>query len=120
MKTLYTVEELRAIAAEARVAARDAADSYFDNNMNGQDCGACGFSWVTVQGFQRAAIKGNTKLGKNMLAAGFGKDHVRRFRMWNPAQMPVQSVDCLLAGSEAAARVLREYGFDAFADSRLD
>jgi hypothetical protein len=34
--------------------------------------------------------------------------------------MPVQNVDTLEAGAEAAAKVLRKYGFEAYSGSRLD
>ena len=116
MTTLnYTIEEVRAIVAEAKSEARKAADEFFQTKLGGQDQYACGFAWVNIYG-----IKGNTKLGRNMKAAGIRQSYDKAFQLWNPSGMPVQNVDTLEAGAEAAAEVFRKYGFDAYAGSRLD
>ena len=81
---------------------------------NGQH-GACGFAWVHVDGVK------STKIRNAMYAAGFRKPFGRSgIQLWNPAGMPVQSVAILEAGADAYAAVLRENGFNAYANSRLD
>lgn len=107
-----TQEQVNAIVAEAmqeaNKAARDALARYGDRD-------ACGFAWTNIY-----RIKGNTKLGKMLKAAGVRQDYTKAFQLWNPAKLPVQSVGILEAGAQAAADVFRKYGFEAYAGSRLD
>jgi hypothetical protein len=103
------------IVAEAKSAAREAAERFFQEKLNGRDQFACGFAWVDIFG-----IKGNTKLGKAFKEAGVSKSHTGAFQIWNPANMYVQNVDTLEAGAQAAADVFKKYGFSAYAGSRLD
>ena len=103
------------IVAEAKSAAREAAERFFQEKLNGRDQYACGFAWVDIFG-----IKGNTKLGKAFKEAGVSKSHTGAFQIWNPANMYVQNVDTLEAGAQAAADVFKRYGFTAYAGSRLD
>jgi len=103
------------IVAEAKSAAREAAERFFQEKLNGRDQFACGFAWVDIFG-----IKGNTKLGKAFKEAGVSKSHTGAFQIWNPADMYVQNVDTLEAGAQAAADVFKRYGFSAYAGSRLD
>ena len=103
------------IVAEAKSAAREAAERFFQEKLNGQDQFACGFAWVDIFG-----VKGNTKLGKAFKEAGVSKSHTGAFQIWNPADMYVQNVDTLEAGAQAAADVFKRYGFTAYAGSRLD
>ena len=103
------------IVAEAKSAAREAAERFFQEKLNGRDQFACGFAWVDIFG-----IKGNTKLGKAFKEAGVSKSHTGAFQIWNPAEMYVQNVDTLEAGAQAAADVFKKYGFSAYAGSRLD
>ena len=110
-----TVEKIQAIMAEAEQAAKQAATKYFNEVLGGQDRYACGFAWVNIYG-----IKGNTKLGKMLKAAGVRQDYTKAFQIWNPSGMFVQNVDTLEAGAEAAAEVFRTAGFEAYAGSRLD
>ena len=111
----YTQEQVTQIVAEAQTAARAAAEKFFQERLGGRDQYACGFAWTNIYG-----VKGNTKLGKMLKAAGVRQDYTRAFQLWNPAKMPVQNVDTLEAGAEAAAQVFRKYGFEAYAGSRLD
>ena len=112
----FTQTDINEIVAEAKDAAHQAATNYFHEVLRGQDRFACGFAWVDVYG-----VKGNTKLGKMLKAAGMRKDWTgKAFQIWNPANMPVQNVDTLEAGAEAAAGVFKKYGFNAYAGSRLD
>lgn len=110
--TITTVEQVEAIVAEARhealTAARAALAKYGDRD-------ACGFAWTNIYG-----VKGNTKLGKLLKAAGVRQDYTKAFQIWNPAGIGVQSMGILEAGAEAAADVFRKYGFTAYAGSRMD
>ena len=111
----FTQDQLTGIVQEAKTAAYTAADYFFKNTMRGQDSGACGFVWTNIYG-----IKGNTKLGKMLKAAGVSQDYTRAFQIWNPSQHGCQNIDTKEAGAVAAANVFRKYGFDAYAGSRLD
>ncbi len=111
----YTVQQVKDIVAEATQAATEAATLFFQTRLGGRDQFACGFAWVNIYG-----IKGNTKMGKVLKAAGIRQDYTKAFQLWNPAGLPVQNVDTLEAGAEAAAKVFQKYGFEAYAGSRLD
>jgi hypothetical protein len=111
----YTVEDIKAIVAEAKFEAAKAADKFFQEKLNGRDQYACGFAWVDIYG-----IKGNTRLGKAFKDAGVRKSYTGSYQIWNPAEMGVQNIDTLEAGAEAAAKVFEKYGFRAYAGSRLD
>jgi hypothetical protein len=111
----YTQEQVNQIVAEAKRAAYEAADDFFRDKLKGVDQYACGFAWVNIY-----KIKGNTKLGKMLKAAGVRQDYTKAFSLWNPSGLAVQNVDTLEAGARAAAKVLERYGFEAYAGSRLD
>ena len=111
----YTVQQIKDIVAQATQAATEAATLFFQTRLGGRDQFACGFAWVNIYG-----VKGNTKLGRNMKAAGVRQDYTKAFQLWNPSGLPVQNVDCKEVGAEAAAKVLQKYGFEAYAGSRLD
>ena len=108
----YTQEQINNIVFEARAAAdraaRDALAKYGDRD-------ACGFAWTNIYG-----VKGNTKLGKMLKAAGLRRSYDRSFQIWNPAGIGVQSMGILEAGADAAAQVFRRYGFESYAGSRMD
>lgn len=105
----YTRAQVEEIVAEAKQAAREAAELYFRDVLKGHDQWPCGFAWVDIYG-----VKGNTKLGKIFKAINLDQ------LMWNPANMPVQNMDVLYAGARAAADVLRAHGFNAVARDRID
>jgi len=111
----YTKEQVVAIVSEAKQAARQAADEFFQEKMGGRDQGCCGFAWVEIHG-----IKGNTQMGKTLKAAGVRQDYSRAFTIWNPSEHGTQNIDTKEAGAYAAARVFEKYGFQAYAGSRLD
>jgi hypothetical protein len=111
----YTQDQVNNIVAEAKQAARVSAEQFFQDKMGGVDQYSCGFAWTDIFG-----VKGNTRLGKMLKAAGLRKSYTGSFQIWNPANMPVQNIDTLEAGAEAAARVFERYGFQAYAGSRLD
>lgn len=112
---MYTVEDIRGIVDEARQAAYAAAQTYFNDVLDGVDQYACGFAWVSIHG-----IKGNTKIGRKLKAAGVEQSWDRSFQIWNPSGYPCQNIDTLEAGARAAAEVFKRYGFTAYAGSRLD
>jgi hypothetical protein len=111
----YTVDQIKAIVAEAKHEAYLAANKFFKEKLGGVDQYSCGFAWTDIFG-----IKGNTKLGRAMKDAGVRKSYTGSFQIWNPAEMAVQNIDTLEAGAEAAAKVFGRYGFTAYAGSRLD
>ena len=111
----YTQDQVNAIVAEAKTAAFEAADKFFKERLGGKDQYACGFAWTNIY-----KVKGNTKIGKMLKAAGVRQDYTKAFQLWNPAGYGCQNVDTLEAGAEAAAKVFQKYGFEAYAGSRLD
>lgn len=111
----FTQEQINNIVFEARAAADRAARQFFHDKLGGRDQYACGFAWCNIY-----KIKGNTKLGKMLKAAGVRQDYTKAFQIWNPSGLGVQNVDTLEAGAQAAADVFKSYGFEAYAGSRLD
>jgi hypothetical protein len=111
----YTVEQIKDIVAEAKAEARRAANEFFQTRLGGQDRYSCGFAWVNILG-----VKGNTKLGRAMKAAGIRQDYSKAFSIWNPSEHPCQNIDTKEAGALAAQKVFEKYGFQAYAGSRLD
>ena len=111
----YTVEQIKDIVREATQAAAQAADEFENKYFPNGGWGACGFAWVDIFG-----IKGNTKAGRAMKAAGITKSYNGAYQIWNPSKYPTQNVDTLEAGARAAADVFKRYGFTAYAGSRLD
>ena len=111
----YTQEQVNAIVQEAQSAAKAAATKFFNERLGGQDQYACGFAWTNIY-----KVKGNTRLGKMLKAAGVGQDYTKAFQLWNPSGLMVQNIDCKEEGARAAAEVFRKYGFEAYSGSRLD
>ena len=111
----YTVEQIRNLVDTAKTAAYEAADEHENKYYPEGGWGACGFAWVNIWG-----IKGNTKLGRAMKAAGIEKDYSGAHSIWNPSKYPTQNVSTLEAGAQAAAKVFKDAGFTAYAGSRLD
>ena len=111
-KLTLTQEQVNEIVAEAMQEANRAARAELALRGD-RDC--CGFAWTNIYG-----VKGNTRLGKMLKAAGVRQDYTKAFQLWNPAKLPVQSLNILEAGAQAAADVFRKYGFEAYAGSRLD
>ena len=116
----YAVEQLKEIITEAKSAAYKAADKYFKDRLGGKDQFSCGFAWVSLYDFNGVPIKGNSKIGRMLKAAGVDQDYRRIFQIWNPSEFGCQNIDTLEAGSRAAATVFNKYGFTAYAGSRLD
>ena len=118
---LYTVEDLKSIMQDAKNAASTAAQSFLDDwnaSTGGNQYGEpmyCGFAWVNIYN-----IKGNTRLGRAMKAAGYTKDYTGAYQIYNPAGYGGQSMDVKEAGARAAAQVFTHYGFTAYAGGRAD
>ena len=98
-----------------------AADTFEQAHFPNGGWGACGFAWVTVYPLH----KGNTRAGKAerrvLEQLGFRKDWTgKAYQLWNPSKYGTQNVDTLLAGARAAAQLLQQAGYKAYADSRLD
>ena len=108
----YTVEDLQAIKAAALQHANDAAIAHLE--QYGEHA-YCGFAWINIYD-----IKGNTKLGKRMKAAGFDKDYTGAYSIWNPSGLGTQCMSTKEAGADAAAKVFKAAGFTAYAGSRAD
>ena len=108
----YTVEEIKAIVQEAKTAARESAEAHIDEY--GEQW-YCGFAWVNIWD-----IKGNTKLGKRMKAAGLDKDYTGSYSIWNPSGLGTQCMSTKEAGARAASEVFKSYGFKCSAGSRAD
>ena len=111
----YTVEQIKAMLVEAQDAAYKAADEHEQEYYPDNGWGACGFAWVNIFG-----IKGNTKLGRAMKAAGYEQDYTRAFSIWNPSGLGTQCMSTKEAGARAAAQVFKDAGFTAYAGSRAD
>ena len=113
-KTLndYTVEDIQNIIALAKAEAYGAAMAHIE--QYGEQA-YCGFAWVNIWD-----IKGNTKLGKRMKAAGFEKDYSGAYSIWNPSGLGTQCMSTKEAGAYAAAKVFSAAGFTAYAGSRAD
>jgi hypothetical protein len=102
-------------------AAIDTTDAYIKDVLKGEDAFACGFAWINID----PRFKGNTRDGKAerkvIKELGFELDYTgKRFSLWNPSKSYFQNIDCKEAGARAAAKVLEDVGFDAYANSRLD
>ena len=108
----YTVEDLKTIKAAALQHAQDAAVEYMDKHG---EHAYCGFAWVNIYG-----VKGSTKLGRRMKAAGFEKDYTGAYSIWNPSGFGTQCMSTKEAGARAAADVYKAAGFKCSAGSRAD
>ena len=117
----YDAEAIRNILAEAKQAARIAAQSFLDDwneKTGGNQYGEpmyCGFASTKIYD-----VKGNTKLGKAFKAAGIEKDYGGAYSIWNPSEHRGQSMDVKEVGAQACAQVFKNYGFRAYMDSRAD
>ena len=101
---------------KALAAAEQASRAFADRHMNGEDGGACGFSWVDIYG-----VRSNSKLGQALKAVGFAKSYTGSLQLWN-RWWQGQSVDAGEHGATAYATVLKqELGIDKiYSGSRLD
>ena len=70
MTSVNNIIQVNTIVNEARQAAREAAERFFQEKLGGEDKYSCGFAWVEIYG-----VKGNTRLGKAFKAAGINKNY---------------------------------------------
>ena len=109
------------VHTEATTAAKKAVADFLDRwntQTGGNEYGEpmyCGFAWTSIHG-----VKGNTKLGKALKAAGIKQAWDRSFQIWDPAKHNGQSMDAKEVGAQACADVFRKYGFTAYMGSRAD
>lgn len=97
--------ELEVVNNVAKQRAAKAAKKYLDEAYDGKDNFPCGFAWARF-----SQIRKNSKLGKALAKIGIEwHDWVRRFEVWNPANIPVQNVDVKYVGARAFAEVWNEY-----------
>ena len=117
----YDADAIRNILAEAKQAAKVAAQAFQDDwneKTGGNEYGEpmyCGFASTKIYG-----VRGNTKLGKAFKAAGIEKDYSGAYSIWNPSEHRGQSMDVKEVGAQACAQVFKNYGFRAYMDSRAD
>ena len=111
---MLAIDNIESIHNEATLAAQAAARKFFDEKLGGRDQYACGFAWVTV------LEKASTRLGRRLKEIGFRKAYGGGLQLWDPSRFPCQNVDTLEAGAQAYADVLKKYGIEAYAGSRLD
>lgn len=112
--------EISNILDEAKEAANVAGSKFFNDYLNGVDAFPCGFAWVELDSFEGKKLKGNTKVGRALKAAGIEQDYKRVFSIWNPSGLYCQNLDAKLAGARAAVKVFEKYGFSGIALSRWD
>ena len=110
--------DIQEIHDEAKCAAVAAANARAGEW--GDRWGMCGFAWVKIYGHGGKKIHGNSKLAKALAKVGIKRDYQGVLSLWDPAGLMTQNVDIKEAGAEAYAKVLKKYGFAAYADSRLD
>ena len=111
---LLAIDNIESIHNEATQAAEAAAAKFFQEKLGGRDQYACGFAWVSV--FEKAS----TKLGRKLKEVGFRRSYDGGLQLWNPSNFGCQNVDTLEEGARAYAEVLKRYGIQAYAGSRLD
>lgn len=111
------IKDIEDIISEARTAAHHATLEHL-NKYGDRD--ACGFAWTTIYKFDGKKIKGNTRVGKALKAAGVDQSYDRTFQIWNPSGHGTQNIGAKEAGARAAADVFNRYGFEAYAGSRMD
>lgn len=93
---------------EARAEAKVLEDMYGDGYP-------CGFAWV------QSYVKGNTKEGKALKAAGFKKSYTGGYQLWNPSGTMVQNVDIKEAACKKYTEVFEKLtGIKLYVNSRLD
>ena len=75
----------------------------------------CGFAWVT------SYVKGNTKEGKALKAAGFKKSYSGGYQLWNPGNTFVQNVDIKEGACKKYVEIFEKLtGIKMYVSSRLD
>jgi hypothetical protein len=116
MTEINNIIQVNTIVNEAKQAAREAAEKFFQEKLGGKDQYSCGFAWVDIYG-----IKGNTRLGKAFKAAGIRKSYTGSYQIWNPVRKWVCKTSTPLKPvPKRLPRFLRNMVSSAYAGSRLD
>ena len=111
--------DIETIRIEMLTEAANAANQI--HAKRGDDWGACGFAWTTVYPKHKGTTRDGKTERKVLKELGFSKDWTgKSYQFWDPARYGGQNIDIKEAGAIAAANVLKKYGFDAYAGSRLD
>jgi len=109
------------LKTEMMIAAKKAANDYFNNELGGKDRFPCGFAWVIISPKHKGTTKAGKAERKIYEQLGFKKDWTgKSYMLSNPAKISCQNVDAISAGCKVAAEVLKNYGFNAYSNSRLD
>jgi hypothetical protein len=107
-----TKKNAQLVIDEATAAASAATDQYL--RTTGEHPFNCGFAWVTIRPARGAIVTA-------MKASGVGrKGYGGGWQVWNPSGTFTQDSSAIYAGAKAYADVLKKYGVDASASSRLD
>ncbi len=104
-------DQIKTIVDQAFTAAQNATNDFV--KQNGHPA-YCGFAWVDVR-------PGNSRIA-NYLKKNHGarKSYKGGITVWAPGGGFSQSMDVNEQGAYAFAKVLRDAGFNAYADSRAD
>ena len=103
--------DIPALVDRATEQARAATDDWLANHPG--EWFPCGFAWVIITPARGPLVAWLKKQG-HKLAYGGG------LQVWNPSTNYTQSMNALAAGAHAYAQVLRDAGYQAYADSRMD
>ena len=106
---------------EMMMAAKKAANDYFNNVLGGVDKFPCGFAWVVISPEHKGSTKAGKAERKIYEQLGFTKDWTgKTYMLSNPAKISCQNMYAISAGCKAAADILKNYGFNAYHSERLD
>ncbi len=94
--------------------AEAATDAYLKQHPD--DWFPCGFAWVRLPGRSPLVRLLKERFGDRAGHKGYPKG----WEVWNPSGHPTQCMEAKLAGARAFAYVLRNHGFECYADSRMD
>lgn len=108
---MLAIDNIESIHNTASAAAQKATAEFLARHG---DRDACGFAWVVVR------EKGSTKLGRALKSVGFRPEYGGGLSIWNPSGSGTQSITAKEDGAIAYANVLKQYGIEAHAASRLD
>lgn len=111
----HDFDTINQIFGEADVASLVESTKCFKEVFGGKDAYPCGFAWVEIYG-----IRANSKVGKFLAELGMRKDSYSKCFIYHSNTPNVQNMDVKYEGARAAAKVLQNYGFRAYATSRID
>lgn len=105
---------VQTIIDNAFKAAFTATHEYIRDELNGKDQYPCGFAWVTIKPARGPVVKQLKAMGMA------SKGYYGGVTVYNPSRSHFQNVDAKILGAEAFAKVLKENGINAVAESRWD